>query len=407
MAAAPTGFGGLVCEDLARALRALGVVSPNSIQADAIPLALSGRDVMTVAQTGSGKTLVFLLPILQRLCEEAAAAAAEVPAGAGGGEAACWPSALVLAPTADLAHQIAQVASRLCAGCGLAGAVLAVGDVGAEAAPKARVAVGTPDGLLEGVARGALRLGRVRTVAIDEADSVLLESGHSCCQAEADDLLRRLEEQPEPPQVLLTMAHLRSDREDALVRRFPALQQVRHTGVLVPTLRQVHHYYRGDRGAKLLFVLKEALADEFLSGGGTLVFCATPQDVEDVLALLEDKLPSCLPRALHSGTEPQARAEALRDFRGGRVRLLATTDAAARGLDLPNLRHVVMWDVPPDTTAWVHVAGRTARRGQEGLVTCLVHADQQRKYQWDFQNHHALKPAEQLRFETEGFAEGG
>jgi len=232
---------------------------------------------------------------------------------------------------------------------------------------------------------------------VDEADAVLCGPGGLA--REVDALLRQLENRPEPPQLFLTMAHLTEVRENELVSRFPTVQRVGHTGVLVPTLRQCFHYFREGREEKLLDVLGSAAEDRWLREGTTLVFCGRAETAERLRAALEEGLPGCRPRALHDGMEAEERAAALGAFRSGASRTLLTTDSAARGLDFPELRHVVMYDVPSDITAFVHCAGRTARRGQRGLVTCLVQTHEASLYQFDFKSHHGLQPAMQLHFQ--------
>lgn len=388
---ADPGFGQHVCNELVQGLHRMGIFAPNAIQADAIPLALSGRDVMVIAQTGSGKTLTFLLPMLQRLSESQSAAPPPHDSGSGAVE----PEAVIVAPTEDLATQIAAVAEELAAGLAEPPAVQCAARRTSRCSggPAARLLVVTPESLSHHLRRGAILTHRLRHVSIDETDAVLCDPDGAT--RHADELLSVLEEAGTEFQLFMTMAHLSDANERELLRRFPHVQQVRHTGVLVPTLRECFHYFSGDRkDSKLLWALKEARSDPWLCDGTTMVFCQRPDDALRLRALLEDADPASCPEALHDDLEAEERAAVKLAFSSGTSRVLVATDVAARGLDFPLLRHVVLYDMPTNVSTFVHCAGRTARRGQSGLVTCLVQANH-----FGFTSHHALEPAVQLKFQ--------
>ncbi|CAJ1432465.1 unnamed protein product [Effrenium voratum] len=347
-------FEQLVHPGLAAGLRELKIVAPNSIQQNAIPLGLSGRDVLVCAQTGSGKTLTFLLPILQRLDSSDQQAA-------------------VLAPTEQLAHQVASVARHL------AKYLKRPIDVAEDGPGERKLFVGTPDKLARA------ELGHLTILAIDEADLLLCAGGLEAQRLAIEEVLQTLEPRAATGalQLYLAMAHLTEQREEELLKRFPHVQQVGHVGVMVPTLRQCFHYFRGDKDAKLLFVLSEFEADDILPPeGATMIFCACSGACERLKALLEVEKPAYQTLTLHEESPLETRGAVAQCFREGNSRVLLTTDMAARGLDFPRLRHVVLFDPPQDATAFVHSAGRTARRGQEGLVTCLVEASQGRRTNW-------------------------
>lgn len=384
--------------ETAGALHRMGIIEPNSVQSNAIPLALSGCDVMVVSQTGSGKTLMFLLPLLHRLCQASVVGlnsdVIDVPSAA-------LPEALVLTPTSDLSLQVAAVGKKLVKSLDPPVAVECMIGQGSSPSRHARLLVSTPEHALQGIRDGRIRVDRLQAVAIDEADSIFCQ--RPAMAAEADKLLELLDSHCGPLQMTLTMAHVSDSAEKQLVERFPTVQRVGHTGVLVPTLRQRYHYFRGDRDAKLLKIFENASCDPWLREGTALVFCASGQEAEDVQLLLftqanEDWRPACA--ALHEGTPQHSRAAALAEFRTAAARVLVTTDASARGLDLPNLRHVVMYDMPTDLTTFVHCAGRTARRGHQGVVTCLVRTGSGGAGQFGYTGHHALPPAQQLSFKA-------
>ena len=239
-------------------------------------------------------------------------------------------------------------------------------------------------------------------LAIDEADLLL------CAPAVDRDVLREERDKTEEVlaatkggqcQLFLAMAHLSNEREEELVSRFPHAQQVGHVGVLVPTLRQCFHYFKGDKDAKLLWVLREAeKEDPEPMAGATMIFCSWPDTAERLRRALCEAKPGYKPLALHEGTPLQDKGEIAREFREGSAEILLTTDMAARGLDFPRVRHVVLYDAPVDATAFVHSAGRTARRGSTGLVTCIIEGGDAVREHVDGKIFHALLDGPKLTF---------
>lgn len=360
---------------------------------------------MVCAQTGSGKTLVFLLPILQRL-SEGNGAAAQRPARLQEAmqPVPFCPEAVVIAPTAELAMQLSSLAEQLASFLPNPPSVKYLAELQHEKnvtqLDGMRLAISTPDVLLQCVRDGLVSLEQVEMLAIDEADAILCTQEFIAEQG--NEILSKCEANQQSLQLVFTMAHLSEVNELELIRRFPAAQRVFTTGVLVPTLRQCFHYFRGDKDGKLLAILESADEDPWLRDGATIIFCSGAGEAERICTFLKDSLPLSTPMALHSETRADQRAAVLHAFRSGEARVLVANDAAARGLDFPSLRHVIMYDVPLDLTAFVHCAGRTARRGQSGLVTCLVQTHEAAMYeQFDLKSHHALLPAPQLTFPSE------
>ena len=338
-------------------LDAMEIHMPNSIQARAIPLGLAGRDVLVCAQTGSGKTLTFLLPILQRLLQDG---------GLG----------VVLAPTDQLVQQVAAVAQSLVRGLPIR--------LGWPLGTDPQLLVETPAAVVQ---QGDLS--ECTMVAVDEADLLLCSFGDEALRAQRE-AIEELMATRQNSQLLLAMAHLTEAREAELLNRFPHIQQVGHIGTLVPTLRQCFHYFKGqeeDRQRKLKWILAEAEKEEPDEQGATLIFCAATKVSE-----LQDFLRSWW--SASSLTEPGA----VDRFRSGEIQLLLATDVSARGLDFPQLRHVILYDVPTDATAFVHMAGRTARSGRTGLVTCIVEAGNAAQSRFDGKAIHGLKDGPQLSF---------
>ncbi|CAE7536020.1 DED1, partial [Symbiodinium pilosum] len=207
-------------------------------------------------------------------------------------------------------------------------------------------------------------------------------------------------------QLLLAMAHLSNEREEELMSRFPKAQPVSHVGVLVPTLRQCFHYFKGDKDAKLFWVLAEAeKEDPEPLEGATMIFCSSPEAADLLRLKLAEVKADYLPLALHEGTSPDEKGRIAREFREGTCQILLTTDMAARGLDFPRVRHVILYDAPVDATAFVHSAGRTARRGSSGLVTCIIEKGDAIREHVDGKIFHALTDGPQLTFAQRGKTE--
>lgn len=358
-----------VDDDLTLALQdRFNAIAPNVIQAEALPLALEGQDIIVVAQTGSGKTLTFLLPLLQKM-RGVAIESHQDPS---------QPVALVMAPTDLLLGQHKYVAEQI------------VGDTSG-------ILFSTPSSLLQSLADNEVSLHRLETIAIDEVDAVLYDDD----EVSVSSLLEVL---PKKAQFILTTAYLTPEREKSLVQEdFKDATFIQETnsgfgrmGVLVPTLRQKYKYFSGNKEDKLVGVLQEE--DEWLSQGSTIIFCGSVACAEQIqhriastLKTTVDLLHENLPQETHNNL-----VTSLRNKKENDQVFLVCTDLAARGLDVPNVRHVILYDVPTDITAFIHQVGRTARRGHQGLVTCLVKtgsADYRR-----YTHLHSLKDANKLVF---------
>ena len=330
----------LICETLREKLSTeLGILEPNEIQDKTLPGAIHGNDTFVIAQTGSGKTMSFMLPILQQLNNTSSSS-----------------QAVVIGPTSELLTQHSNIASTL--------------------APSLvdRILFKTPQEILHS---NVEYLADIDIVAIDEVDAVLCGSEfNDTTPEETIELLNCL---PDRAQYILTTAHLTRAHTKIINRLFPDIRTIRQSSssqrVLVPTLRQVFHYFSGDMTAKL-DKLRDIL--EKSEKQPTIIFCKDENEVESVHLFLErcDTLRNAFsPEKLHVNLSTDDRSGAFSRFRDGNgCRMLVTHEIAARGLDCPSVRHVVLFDTPTDVTAFVHRAGRTARAGEEGVVTCLVQA---------------------------------
>ena len=334
---------------LLEALAAQGLTIPTPIQAAAIPVALSGGDLVGRARTGSGKTLAFVLPVLQNRSEGA-------------------PGALVLAPTRELALQVNEVFRSVVP----RSAIPLVGGTPYASQRKAlarrpRVVVGTPGRLRDLVTRGDLDLSGVRTVVLDEADE-MLRMGFQ------DDLDFLLAAVPDRRQVLLFSATMPAATQALADRR---LHDPTHVQVEAEDMT-VHHIEQGWMrvpAAHKLETLHLLLLDA--PEGTTLVFANTRVGCVDLADQLVAR--GLLVERLHGGLDQSLRERVLRRVRQGKVGVLVATDVAARGIDVSHIAMVVNADIPESEERYVHRIGRTARAGRAGRAVTLVTPKQKRR----------------------------
>ena len=335
--------------ELVRAVAGAGYTDPTSIQEQAIPVVLEGRDLIACAQTGTGKTAAFLLPILQQLA---------------GGKPSRHPRALVISPTRELAAQIGDMAKRYGAHLRLRSTVI-FGGVGME--PQKRhltrgldLLVATPGRLLDHLGRRQANLGSVEIVVLDEADR-MLDMGF------LPDVRRILATLPSKRQNLFFSATM-PDEIEALIRRTtnaPVMVEVTRRATPVSAIRQVVHPVVMTRKQDLLQLLLQ-------SGeiGQTLVFTRTKARANQLVRRLEKSGRRVV--AIHGNKSQNARTRALADFRTGAIDTLIATDIAARGLDVDGISHVVNFDLPNVPEDYVHRIGRTARAGKSGEAISLA-----------------------------------
>jgi ATP-dependent RNA helicase DeaD len=348
------GFATLALDPrLLESLVQLGYEEPTPIQRAAIPPMLEGRDLVGQAATGTGKTAAFALPLLQRIAVRR--------------RTARDPSALVLVPTRELAMQVAEAVHRY--GRALGVAVLPVYG-GQPFGPQLRglrrgvdVVVATPGRALDHVRRGTLSLSAVEVVVLDEADE-MLDMGF------AEDLDALLREAPAERQTVLFSATMpprivaiaRRHLRDPLQLRI-ASERTRPGGV--PRVRQTAFVVaRAHKPAALARIL------DVEDPVAALVFCRTRTEVDE----LGERLNAHGYRAevLHGGMSQEQRDRVMRKLRAGEADLVIATDVAARGLDVPQLTHVINYDVPSAPESYVHRIGRVGRAGREGVAITLL-----------------------------------
>ncbi len=337
-----------VSEPLCRALAADNITTPTPIQAQAIPALLEGRNLMGIAQTGTGKTAAFALPVMQRL------AASKTQAGPKGARA------LILAPTRELAGQIADNISAYNRHLGLRHATVFGG---VRLQPQIRalsrgvdVLVATPGRLLDLMNQGFIRLDRTEVLVLDEADR-MLDMGF------IRDVRKIIAAMPRERQALLFSATMSKDIEalSGELMRDPVRVEVEAKTMTVDRVEQrVYHIPQGYKRTLLTTLLGEP---EFKR---VIVFTRTKHGANRVSQQLEKA--GIKSDALHGNKSQSARQQALGRFRSGQARVLVATDIAARGIDVDNVTHVINFELPNEPESYVHRVGRTARAGSAGIA---------------------------------------
>lgn len=342
--------------ELLRAVSDQGYSQPTPIQAKSIPIVLEGRDVLAGAQTGTGKTAGFTLPLLQLLN-------AKKPSG---GKRPV--RALVLTPTRELAAQVAESVATYGKHLPLRSAVIFGGvNIRPQIATLRQgidILVATPGRLLDHVGQKTLDLSQVEILVLDEADR-MLDMGF------IHDIRKVLALLPKQRQNLLFSATFSEDIKrlaDGLLNA-PTLIEVARRNTAAESVGQVVHHVDKAR--------KRALLAHLISSHNwqqVLVFTRTKHGANRLAGQLQkDGINSA---AIHGNKSQGARTKALADFKRGAVRVLVATDIAARGLDIEQLPHVVNYELPNVSEDYVHRIGRTGRAGNEGQAVSLVSVDE-------------------------------
>lgn len=358
----PFSFLGLD-QGLQRAVADAGYTSPTPIQAKAIPVVLSGRDLLAAAQTGTGKTAAFVLPILQRLNERKEASRARALA-----TKSCGPLALVVVPTRELAAQVGAAVRTYSRYLPVRSAVV-FGGVGIGS-QKAQIKLGTdfliatPGRLLDHVNQKTVDLSAVEMLVLDEADR-MLDMGF------VRDILRIIEKLPAARQNLLFSATFSSE-----IRRFAQGLLKDHATIdVAPHNRPIElvdqRVYSVDNARKKTLLAHLLDARDWKQ---VLVFMRTKHGANKLAVFLVKH--GVQATVIHGNKSQGARTKSLSDFKGGRVRVLVATDIAARGLDIAGLPVVVNHDLPHVPEDYVHRVGRTARAGAVGEAISFVCAEE-------------------------------
>jgi superfamily II DNA/RNA helicase len=346
-------FDFLLPDQLKQSLEKAGYLKPTPIQAKAIPIVLEGKDLVGLAQTGTGKTGVFLIPLIAKMIENPRY------------------SVLILTPTRELGQQIFNLAKTLSPqSCQIQTALLIGGQKfffqKRDLEKGARLIIGTPGRVIDHLQQKTLNLSRVNTVVLDETDR-LLDTGFE------DQLKELLSYVPEARQTLLFSATL-----PKAIRHLVSKYLKDPEEVSIGEPNRV-----ADRVSQSVSVTqekdKELLEALSTREGSILVFVNSQRGVEKVASNIKDNHHRV--DALHGGMRQSRRDRVLKGFRNKRFRILVATDVAARGLDIPHIAHVINYELPFSAEDYVHRIGRTARAEATGESLSLVSPYEKRK--WD------------------------
>lgn len=333
-------------------IQTTGYTTPTPIQQQAIPLILAGRDVLGLAQTGTGKTAAFVLPILQRLLQGAQR----------------HPRALILAPTRELAEQIHQTILDLGRQTRIR-SVTVYGGVGkgpqiAALRRGTDIVVACPGRLLDLMSEGHINLSQVEMLVLDEADRM-------CDMGFLPDIRRILKQLPQPRQTLFFSATMPDNIRalaDGILNK-PASVQI---GVIAPAQTVSHALYPVPDGHKTRFLLTML---QQTTTGRVLVFTRTKHRARNLARDLEKH--GHRVSALQGNMTQNRRQNAIDGFRQGKYDILVATDIAARGIDVSEISHVINYDMPDTVDAYTHRIGRTGRAHQTGeAYTFIAQADE-------------------------------
>jgi ATP-dependent RNA helicase DeaD len=329
---------------LLESLERMGITVPTSIQQETIPLALKGLDILASAQTGTGKTVAYLIPLIQKLTKNP------------------HEPALILTPTRELAMQVHQTLLQM-AGAKFKAALL-IGGASmsrqfADLKKKPLVIVGTPGRINDHLERRSLNLNATRFLVIDEADR-MLDMGFG---VQLDRIAKHL---PEARQTLLFSATYLPNIAK-LSDRFltdPQRVAVDTNNQAAPKIQQ--DVIRVSQSAKKTELLKQLDQRE----GSVIVFVKTRRRAESLSKELREARHNA--EAMHGDLRQSRREKVIRAFRTSKSRILVATDVAARGLDIPHVMHVINYDLPECPEDYIHRIGRTGRAGAEGFALSLI-----------------------------------
>jgi ATP-dependent RNA helicase RhlE len=347
-----TGFAALgISGQILATLDANGFTTPTPIQTQAIPAQIAGRDVLGVAQTGSGKTAAFVLPILK-----------DIMAMGDKRQHNC-ARALILVPTRELAVQIDETI-RLFAKHTHLSTCLVLGGMPRFAQikkmmPGVDFLIATPGRLYDLMKEGAVKLANTKYLVLDEADR-MLDMGF------INDV-RKIAAATNPARRTALFSATMPDEIESLAKTLmkqPVRVEVAKPGTTVTSIvESIIHVSRGEKRACLSALLNQAEMER------VIVFTRTKHGADAVVRHLEKD--GFKVAAIHGNKSQNARQKALNDFKSGQNKILVATDIAARGIDVQNITHVINFELPDDTDSYVHRIGRTARNGAEGIAITL------------------------------------
>ena len=334
----------------------LGYKEPTEVQAKAIPKALEGSNIIGLSQTGTGKTAAFLLPIISNLSN--------------GRSKARMPRSLVLCPTRELAAQVMENFENYSKNTRLTSALL-IGGVSFKDQDKkldrgVDIIIATPGRLLDQFERGKLMLTGVEFLAIDEADK-MLDMGF------IPDITRILESLPSVKQKILFSATIGKEIENLIAKFIKKAFKVEiaPSASITKNVNQVLlsiEDFEAKKENKKDFLIRFLRHEKSLVNA--IIFCNRKKEVSYLSSLLrKNKL---IAGEIHGDLDQKARMEMVKNFKDGHLKYLVASDVAARGLDIPNVSHVINFDVPLNPEDYVHRIGRTGRAGKKGTAITIV-----------------------------------
>ncbi len=340
------------------ALAGADYLQPTPVQAGVIPSALSGRDVLGQARTGTGKTAAYALPILEKL----------VPARRGKRSKQRKVQALVLVPTRELAVQVSQEFLKLAKGSSLKMTPIYGGTPLRRQVTQLRegtdVVIGTPGRVIDHLERGTLWLDGLKIVVLDEADR-MLDIGF---RPAIEKILRRC---PQSRQTLLLSATVSSSvrRLAARYMQDPEFLNFSPDDISCDSIEQFYFTVDNDRKLDLLEQLFERESPK-----QAIIFCRTKRGTDRVHRELSRRLDDVA--CIHGDLQQRVRDRVMRQFREGSIRYLVATDVVGRGIDVSGISHIINYDIPQDCDDYVHRVGRTGRMGRDGVAYTFVGPDQ-------------------------------
>lgn len=344
-------FHGLgIAPGILEALTRLKFTKPTPIQQKAIPIATSGKDIIGIAQTGTGKTLAFGIPLIQKLAQRSG-------------------KALILVPTRELAGQVHEALVQLTPVFRIRSAVLVGGEnMGRQLyaiRSGARIIIATPGRLNDHIQQRTIRMDDVCVLVLDEADR-MLDMGFA---PQIDRIIKHI---PKERQTMLFSATMPSSIVNMISKymQLPVRTEIAPEGTAAEKVSQEMFIVRRELKSKLL----EELLLQYK--GSVLLFMRTKMGAKKITRFLKDIGHSAA--EIHSDKSLSQRKEALAGFKSGRFRILAATDIAARGIDVQNIELVINYDLPDDPENYVHRIGRTGRAGAEGHAITFATPDQSR-----------------------------
>ena len=351
----PAGFASLGLPfSILRSLEELGYEAPSPIQSNSIPPLLQGQDVLGMAQTGTGKTAAFALPLLARTQTEMKV-----------------PQVLVLAPTRELAQQVAEAVrtySKFMPDVGVT-SIYGGADYGSQLRDLKRGpqwVVGTPGRVMDHLRRGSLKLDEVKAVVLDEADE-MLRMGF------IDDVNWILEHTPPKRQVALFSATMPREIQQVAETHLKDPVQVKIKTKTTTNANISQRYWFVAGAHKNDALLRIAEVEDF---DAMMVFVRTKQATEEVAEFMQQNGFRCAP--LNGDIPQQLREKAVEKLKQGTLDMIVATDVAARGLDVERISHVINYDIPQDTESYVHRIGRTGRAGRSGAAIAFVRGREKR-----------------------------